>query len=401
MNTVKIGDKFEDKSYDLIEKAINNNELGISKSSTKVFRKKGYYSNDREKEIIFDLAIEVWPEGAERYTLLYLVECKSSVKGHSVPVDDVEEFFTKYNQVSGGGVKGVMITDNHFQYGGSTFAKNKRIMLIEVDKENNHKIILHKTEREITENKQIDLDNIFFNFIKKTLGVQKVSGLKKLNAEQIEELVLPILRKYNQSHLTINVDEFLEHLKLEYNLQFDFTKNLETVNGKKITGYFDIENNSILIDKSIVSTGKFLFVLGHELGHFFLHNDLTVNQERYNDFEDSEYDFFTDRFNLINDKNWIEWQANKFSIALFLPKFELIAQLIAFRQSIGISRPEHIYLDEQFINKQDYYKTLDYLTTYFGISKTSIIFRLEELKLITYIKPKGDLRNIMRRAFYE
>ncbi len=105
MNTVKTGDKFEDKSYHLIEKAINNNELGISKSSAKVFRKKGYYSSDREREIIFDLSIEVWPEGAERYSLLFLIECKSSPKGHSVPVDDVEEFFTKFNQVAGGGVK--------------------------------------------------------------------------------------------------------------------------------------------------------------------------------------------------------------------------------------------------------------------------------------------------------
>ena len=52
MNTIKIGDKFEDKSYHLIKKAIENDELGISKSSAKVFKKKGYYSKDREKEII-------------------------------------------------------------------------------------------------------------------------------------------------------------------------------------------------------------------------------------------------------------------------------------------------------------------------------------------------------------
>ena len=87
MNTVKIGDKFEDKSYDLIQKAIENDELGISKTSAVVFRQKGYYSNDREKDIIFDLAIEIWPKNAKRFTLLYLIECKSSPKGHNVPVD--------------------------------------------------------------------------------------------------------------------------------------------------------------------------------------------------------------------------------------------------------------------------------------------------------------------------
>lgn len=401
MNTTKIGDKFEDKSYELIEKAIHNDELGISKSSAKVFRKKGYYSNDREKEIIFDLSIEIWPQGAERYTLLYLIECKSSPKGHSVPVDDVEEFFTKYNQVAGGGVKGVMITDNKFQSGGLTFAKNKRIMLIEVEKDDKHSIILHRTEREKTKDEEIEEDEIFFNFIKKTLGLQKVKGLKRLTTDNIESLALPILQKFNGMRSSIKIDEFIQHLKSEYKLEFDFTQNLETVNGKNISGYFDIENNSIFIDKSILSTEKFPFVLGHELGHFFLHSKLSVNQERYNDFEDSEYDFFTDRHNLVNDRNWIEWQANKFSIALFLPKILFLTHLIAYRKSIGISRPEHIYLDEQIINKQDYYKTIEYLSVYFGISKTSIKFRIEELNLITYIKPKDDMRSVIRRAFYD
>ena len=401
MNTVKIGDKFEDKSYDLIQKAIENDELGISKSSAVVHRQKGYYSKDREKEIIFDLAIEVWPKNADRYTLLYLIECKSSPSGHNVPVDDVEEFYTKFNQVSGGAVKGVMITDNKFQSGGLTFAKNKRLMLIEVDKDDNHSIILHRTEKEEKKEEKKDPDEIFFKFIKKTLGLKKVKGLKKLSAEKIENLALPILQKYNSLYSSINIDDFIEHLKTEYDLKFDFTKDLETINGKKIAGFFDIKNKTILIDNSILPTEKFPFVLGHELGHFFLHSKLKINQERYDDFEDSEYDFFTDKHNLVNDRNWIEWQANKFAIALFLPKVLFLPHLIAYRKSIGISRPEYIYLDEQTINKQDYYKTVDYLSDYFGISKTSVKYRIEELNLITYAKPKDDMRSVIRRTFFE
>lgn len=400
MNTVKVGDKFEDKSYHLIKKAIDNDELGISKSSTKVFRKKGYYSIKREKEIIFDLSIEVWPKNAKRYSFLFLIECKSS-NSKKVPVDDVEEFWTKIDQVAGKNVKGVMISDNSFQKGGLTFAKNTGMMLIEVDNEDNHSIILHRTENENSETKKKTIEDTFFSFINKTLGLKKIKGLKKLSSNQIENLATPILNKYNKLHSAIEIDEFIEHLISEYGLTFDFSKNLETVSGKKIAGYFDIESKAILIDNSIFGTEKFPFVLGHELGHYFLHSNLKVNQERYNDFEDSHYDFFAGRHLLVNDRNWIEWQANKFAIALFLPKTLFLPHLIACRTSIGISRPQHIYLDSQSINQQDYYKTVEYLSNYFGISKTSVKFRIEEFELITYEKPKEDIRSILRRAIYE
>tara|TARA_R110002051_G_scaffold193361_1_gene261790 strand:+ start:5245 stop:6447 length:1203 start_codon:yes stop_codon:yes gene_type:complete len=400
MNTVKIGDKFEDKSYHLIEKAIENDELGISKSSAKVFRKKGYFSAKREKEIIFDLSIEIWPKNAKRYSFLFLIECKSS-NSKKVPVDDVEEFWGKVDQVAGKNVKGVMISDNSFQSGGLTFAKNTGMMLIEVDNEDNHSIILHRTEKEETESKEKSIDDIFFSFVNKTLGLKKVQGLRKLSANDIENLATPILDKYNKLHSAIEIDSFIEFLKTEYELTFDFSKKLETVNGKQIAGYFDIENNVILIDASIGRSEKFPFVLGHELGHFFLHSELKINQERYNDFEDSHYDFFSDKHILVNDRNWIEWQANKFAIALFLPKVLFIPHLIAFRTSIGISRPYHIHLDSQSINQQDYYKTVEYLSNYFGISKTTVKFRIEEFELITYEKPKEEFRDVIRRAFYE
>lgn len=404
MNTVKVGDKFESKSYDLIENAIKNGELGILENSAKVYKKKGYYSKDREKEIIFDLSIEIWPQGATRYTLLYLIECKSSPSGNYVPVDDVEEFYTKINQVAGGGVKGIMISDNKFQTGGITFAKNKNMMLIEVDKEDNHTIILHRTER--TKDKaQKNNDQIVFNFLKKTLGLKRIKGLKKLSAIQIDNMALSVLRDYNDLKSPIEIHSFVNYLENKYKLTFDFSKNLENLNGKKIKGYFDIENNSILIDESIVSTEQFPFVLGHEVGHFFLHSKLKVNQEQYNDFEDSKYDFFSEKHLFTNEKNWIEWQANKFAVALFLPKDLFCIYSVTFRKSIGINRnPQFIYLDEQPINQKDYRRTVDFLSNHFSISKTAIRYRMEELNLIITPKPKiepkpkVDLRDLIRQA---
>jgi len=400
MNTVKIGDSFEKKSYEVISKAVENGELGISESASRVFQKKGYYSRDREKDIIFDLSIEVWPSNAERYTLLYLIECKSS-NSKKVPVDDIEEFYSKIIQVSGVNVKGVLISDNSFQEGVVTFAKNRGIMLIEVSKIGEHNIILHRTNRGIDDIKDKDIDSIFEKFIKRAFGPQKIEGLQKLSSDQIENKANIIHSEYSRSRKPIVIDEFIEFITQKYGLKIDLKCDLETINGKKILGYYSVKENTIFLDQSLLLTNQTAFVLGHELGHFFLHKELTVNQETYNDFEDSEYDFFADKHILKNDKNWIEWQANRFAISLFLPSDLFLYHLCDYRQSIGISRYFHIYLDNQRINKDDYRKTVDHLAYLFGISKTGVRYRIDELKIITHAESKNDIGSHIRRFLLE
>ena len=393
MNTVKIGDEFENISYKLIKKSIQNGELGISESSAKVFQKKGYYSKDREKNIIFDLSIEIWTNNADKFSILYLIECKSTIKGNKVPVDDVEEFFTKTSQIAGSGIKPIMISNSSFQSGGLTFAKNKNIMLIEVDKENNHKVKLYRANSIIT-SKSEALDKIISTFLKKILSKNKISGLKKLNSEQIEEITKKILTDFN-NYNPINIDFLIKYLNTTYNINFDFTKSLETINGNELMGYFDNEINTIFIDKSLIDKEQFPFILGHEIGHFFLHKNLKIDQELYNDFADSEYNYFLDKHILQNDRNWIEWQANKFSISLFVPKDLFYGNLILFRKNKGISKPHLIYLDEQIINIYDYNDTISFLSKKFGISKTVVKYRIEELGIITYGKPKKDIRDFI------
>jgi Zn-dependent peptidase ImmA (M78 family) len=400
MNTVKVGDKFENESYLLIQQGIERGDFGISEANAKVFRKKGYYSKDREKEIVFDLSIEVWPPNAEKYSLLFIVECKSSPSGNKVPVDDIEELYSKISQVAGGGVKGVMITDSSFQSGGLTFAKNKNIMLIEVDKDGNQSIVLHRTDRSGNKRAEIGKDIIekFEKFIKKTLGIQKVEGLEYLSADQIELKTLEILKDYNNLTSSIRLTPFLKFVQESYEVSFDVNTTLGSIDGKKIKGYFDVERNVIFIDESVVDNDEYPFLVGHELGHFFLHKNLRLNQEQYNDFKDSSYDFRLGKHNLKNDRNWIEWQANRFSASLFLPKPLLVSRMTEHRRSLGISKPHRIYLDDQAINVRDFRQTLDYLSNYFGISKTAVVYRLEELRLIEYAKPREDMRSLIGEA---
>jgi len=397
MNTVAKGDNFENISYELIIDSINNLELGILPANAKVFRKKGYYSKDREKDIIFDLSIEIWLKDAERYSNLYLIECKSSTK-KNIPVDDVEEFFSKIRQISDTNVKGIMITDKSFQKGGFTYAKNKNLMLIEVNG-TSKKIILHKTSKnnEIVEN--ISLDEKIQKFVNKTLAVNKIEGLKFLSAVQIEEIANKIHYEYKGISKPINKDDFLEYLKSKYNLNFNF-KSGNTIYSEKTLGCYLKKEKTIYINLDKIETSQFTYILGHELGHFFLHNDLIFNQQIYDDFEDTKYSFKEDKHLLVNDRNWIEWQANKFSISLFLPKDAFIYHFNTFRKEIGISRYSHIYLDNQDINQIDYKRTVDYLSNLFGISKTTIKYRIQELELITFAENQYTVRDIVRREFF-
>lgn len=394
MNTVKIGDEFEAKSYGLICSAIKNGDLGISELSARVYQKKGYYSKDRESDIIFDLSIEIWPPKAERYSLLFLIECKSSIRGNNVPVSDVEEFYTKMNQVAGSAVKGIMITNNEFQKGGLTFAKNKNLMLIEVKNEDNYNIILHRTEG-VKENKDVEVEDSILNIVKKALGIEPVVGLKRLSKINIEEKALALLKEYNGGNKPLEINSFIDFVKNTYSINCDFDHQLKSINGRRILGSFNNLTNYIIIDKEIYNTNRFPFVFAHEFAHYFLHQELRINQDIYNNFEDSKYDFFADRYTLTNDRHWIEWQANKFAVGLLLPEKLFKAHLIAFRKSRGIRKPDFIYLDGQSVNLADYYQTIDYLSEIFRVSKESIQFRIKELNIIHDYRKDKRINKIM------
>lgn len=130
MNSVAKGDELEDKTFDLLKEELSKGRLGIDAASGKIFKKKGYYSKDREKDIIVDISIEVWPPDAENYSLLWVCECKNY--GHKVPVDDVEEFKAKLDQIAGKNVKGVIATKNSFQSGAISYARNQGIGLVRI-----------------------------------------------------------------------------------------------------------------------------------------------------------------------------------------------------------------------------------------------------------------------------
>lgn len=390
MNTVKKGNKFEEDSYILIKNAIENDVFGIKPEFSKVYLKKGYYSELRKKEIIFDLSIEIWPPKAERFSNLYLIECKSYTN-KKVPVDDLEEFLFKVNQIANQGhfIKAVFISDNSFQDGTYEIAKNARVMLLEVNEENELLVKLHKEQRNnyFLKEEASKEDKEIETFLFGVFNLSKVEGLKKYSRKNIENIAINLLNEIDIDALkeakSITIEKIIEFFDSKHNLKFLFDEQLSYDNENTL-GYFDSQNKIIKVDKNILNTNRFAFVLAHELGHFLLHRDLKIYQQLYNKFQDSEYSFSSNRYLLNNYKNWIEWQANEFAASFLIPTISLYSRLIFIQKSFGISKSGHIYLDEQPVNKRDFGQVTNYLADFFNTTPTSIIYRLENLDLISY-----------------
>jgi len=151
MSTVAKGDALENQTFTLLKGELERGKLGIDSSSGRIFQKKGYYSKEREKEIIVDISIEVWLPQAKNYSLLWVCECKNY--NHHVPVDDVEEFKAKLDQIAGKNIKGVIATKTSFQSGALKYARNQGIGLVRIMPDDQVNWIMHFMTTASFENK--------------------------------------------------------------------------------------------------------------------------------------------------------------------------------------------------------------------------------------------------------
>ncbi len=389
MNTVKIGDDFENKAYDLIEQALNNKEFGLIPEQCKIYRKKRYPSFRRKKGIVFDLAIEVTPPKADRPTLLYLVECKNY--SSKIPVDDVALFASYISEIDGYTVKGVFIANNKLQSGAIEEIVSHGMMLIEVD-EDEYTIVLYKNKLLRNQKKEeADFDDEIRKLIENALLPAKINGLKRLSSAIIDDIACHFLNEFNPNileyALTTPLIEITKYLKDEKSISVEYS-TLKDNFGNNVLGYFDLLKQRIIINNSIIDTSQFPFVLAHEIGHCVLHSNLKINQTIYNNFKDVHFNFFQQSYILKNDKNWIEWQANCFASCLLMPKNSIILRLITIQKALGISKQGSIFLDNQNCNKKDYMEIVNYLSNFFGVGKISIEYRLNDLGLI--LRPKKE-----------
>jgi Zn-dependent peptidase ImmA (M78 family) len=192
-----------------------------------------------------------------------------------------------------------------------------------------------------------------------------------------------------------------------HRLPFLFRQDLgsRTV-GKKILGRFDFDPSRILIDQTLSEDSpRFRWTLCHEIGHYVLHRHL--DPSRIGDDRpliDTRDELFFIRTAAKTDRQWIEWQANKFAAALLLPRPILKRALIAAQDKLDMPKPGSIYVDDQPRNLRDFETVIRQLSAQLGASKTMIRIRLIDLKLLTDARPQardllqGTLRELVLNA---
>jgi hypothetical protein len=121
------GKEFEIEVKNALERVLSAGELGLEPSHAKIHHRKGYCSRDRGKKIIIDISIELFPKDAQTPVLIWVWECKDY--NRLVPVDDVEEFHSKLEQIGADNTKGTIITRNGFQRSAFQYAQAKGIGL--------------------------------------------------------------------------------------------------------------------------------------------------------------------------------------------------------------------------------------------------------------------------------
>lgn len=391
MNTKQKGDEFEERCFKVVKKA---SDIVHITSWTKYYHQKWYYSQKRDWNIIFDISAEIRNTNADKYSFVYLIECKNYK--NRVPVKVVEAFSSKLSQVAQHNSKWIIMATNWFAKSCKSIAEKSWIALINVNENDIHSYSVYKGKRSSTTN---SIDRFLRELYESAIwefSDSRIDWFQKLSKKEVKQKVSQVLTDYWKCITLESIDSFTDYLSKNYSLRFEFNHSLSE--DTNILWVFEPSKNIIYVDKSLKGTKRFLFVLWHELGHSFLHKNISFSFD-YQKFTDSKYDFFSDRYKLESDKHRLERQANQYSVFLLLPEKVFIEKLFWYRESIWLVKHNHIYLDNQPINKRDYNSSVWYLSRFFWVSPTMIIHRMNELQLVTYEKTFYHPSDFLKEMF--
>jgi hypothetical protein len=429
-SSTRKGDDFETRMYAFFSAEVKRGAMGVNAAWSKVFRKKGYYSRDRGKVIVFDVSIEVTRPGESDPMLIFIIECKDY--GTSIPVDDVEEFHSKLGQVAGVNVKGIIASTTAFQQSARSFAASKKMGVVRIFADASFKWVLQRSPAAsiapglgsniATISKALSINDFeakVFDFFAEAGGLLTNSPWDFMVAlatqgsgeNEVEHALAS--RPRSLTRVAFVEREYIESVAdaalvsigyrggavaLETLCEMESTRSGLTVSRveragdvpKTVLACITFEPPVIsLFPQDVEYTARARFTLAHELGHHQLGHGKYMRREfcEAEDFEQED----TGQLD-VSDMARLEWQANQYASCLLMPKSAFVA---AFRKHLVASEiPDRgfgaFYLDDQPCNNQAFFVVASKLMLEFGVSKTAVRLRLMQLGLLVDERARND-----------
>lgn len=410
------GDTFESKTYDLLKILLANDDFYVSGKRSQIFKKKGYYSEKRKSDIIFDIAIETYLPNSSTYSILTLIECKNYQS--PVPVNDLEEFDSKIRQISEHNTKGILITNKSFQSGAHNFAVSNGIGLGRVNdndefewivnrKLNSHSSLSMSEAIKFLEtvDSQPGLNFVAINdrFVLPTLAElliqtqvidffkhkEKFINIPFVTKERIDEIILKLENYDVYTGNMLDENKICKFLESKYLVSFEFDNDLE----EDILGKIQFEPLKIMITKQLkTDLARWRFTLAHEIGHLILHSNLLKNKlsEKTDTEQSLSYKYAVSE---MTSKR-LEFQANLFASHLLLPISTLAVEVQKYFSEERIHKG-HLYWDHQPVNQQLVLRFLSRISSLYGVSLEVARIRLITLGLLVDNRYKS-LRDILK-----
>ncbi|MES2177979.1 MAG: ImmA/IrrE family metallo-endopeptidase [Gemmatimonadota bacterium] len=217
-------------------------------------------------------------------------------------------------------------------------------------------------------------------------------GIPILNAEDIEQLTERFLGRAAPFALVspsfTPLAEIMGRIQRSNLCSFSFDEHLgHTTEGYKYLGYFNIKRKHIAIDASLSSEDvRFPFTVAHELGHFYLHGDISptaLRADSSDGLRDSTRDLVTHRIDASSARSLLEWQANRFAAGILMPRRTVRDAVIQIQRERGLKRNlGMIWLDRQGVNRVEYKRTLGQLSSVYRVSQAVVRYRMRELGIL-------------------
>lgn len=438
MNTTELGDRFEGRVFELLQKQIAADEFYVRRECCQLFKKKGYYSRDRGKDIIFDVSVEVTLPGETKYSLLILIECKSYSK--PVGVEDLEEFWSKVQQVAGANVKAIVASTSPIQEGGLRFAESRGFGVIRFLRDGSFKWQLKRSAswsatdgvghpREVraslTADKPISAYYDCACFVRGALTYSSQNLFEALCMHGAsEEQVAMVGRVVNTTRQARPSVPFIEKRDIEARaagcLQAigysDGAVDLARVcdrqrvqSGLSIVyepprpldehtlGTLSFDPLEIRIYSDSIDSGRARFTLAHELGHLFMEHGACLSMEVTED-----TDLQADAYASLDfvDLRRMEWQANFFAACLLLPAGPFVARFLSvakqrdlYDRGFGM-----LYVDHQPVNMANFMAVTGQLSSAFSVSREVTVIRLKGLGYLTDARFGSDRNRFVGSA---